>query len=74
MIPFNRLKQLNQDIFGATIIQGKLVNMTKRFYELLEMTEVSIKVGILASNYLHLDETGCFVRGHRYCLHVTSNK
>ena len=29
LIPFNRLKQLAQDIFGATISQGTLVNMTK---------------------------------------------
>ena len=31
LIPFNRLKQLTQDIFGVTISQGTLVNMTKRF-------------------------------------------
>jgi len=74
LIPFNRLKQLTQDIFKTTISQGTLVNMTKRFYELLEPTEVSIKENLLASNYLHLDETGCYVNGHRYWLHVTSNK
>ena len=74
LIPFSRLKQLTQDIFKTTISQGTLVNMTKRFYKLLEPTEVSIKENLLASNYLHLDETGCYVNGHRYWLHVTSNK
>ena len=74
LIPFNRLKQLTQDIFGVTISQGTLVNMTKRFYELLETTEASIKENLLASSYLHLDETGCYVNGKRQWLHVTSNK
>ena len=74
LIPFNRVKQLTQDIFGATIIQETLVNMTKRFYELLETTEASIKESLLSSNYLHLDETGCHVNGKRQWLHVTSNK
>ncbi|MFQ6895645.1 MAG: IS66 family transposase [Turicibacter sp.] len=74
LIPFNRLKQLTQDIFRLTISQGTLVNMTKRFYELLETTEASIKENLLASSYLHLDETGCYVNGKRQWLHVTSNK
>ena len=74
LIPFKRLKQLTQDIFGLTISQGTLVNMTKRFYELLETTEASIKENLLASSYLHLDETGCYVNGKRQWLHVTSNK
>ena len=74
LIPFNRLKQLTQDIFGATISQGTLVNMTKRCDELLETTEASIKENLLASSYLHLDETGCYVNGKRHWLHVTSNQ
>ena len=49
LIPFNRLKQLTQDIFRATISQGTLVNMTKRCDELLETTEASIKENLLAS-------------------------
>ena len=74
LIPFNRLKQLTQDIFKATISQGTLVNMTKRCDELLETTEASIKETLLASHHLHLDETGCYVNGKRHWLHVTSNK
>ena len=74
LIPFNRLKQLTQDIFKATISQGTLVNMTKRCDELLETTEASIKENLLASNHLHLDETGCYVNGKRHWLHVTSNQ
>ncbi len=50
------------------------MNMTKRFYELLAPTEASIKENLLSSNYLHLDETGCYVNGKRQWLHVTSNK
>ena len=74
LIPFNRLKQLTQDIFAATISQGTLMNMTKRFYELLAPTEASTKENRLSSNYLHLDETGCYVNGKRQWLYVTSNK
>ena len=74
LIPFNRLKQLTQDIFGVILSQGTLVNMTKRFYELLETTEASIKEHLLTSSYLHLDETGCAVNGKRHWLHVTSNQ
>ncbi|MDO4926039.1 MAG: transposase [Turicibacter sp.] len=65
LIPFNHLKELTQDIFKATISQGTLVNMTKRCYELLETTEASIKERLLSSNYLHLDETGCYVNRER---------
>lgn len=74
MIPVNRLKQLTKDVFGAKINQGTLANMTKRFYDLLETTETSIKESLLLSNYLHLDETGCYVNGDRQWGHVTSNK
>lgn len=73
-VPHDRLKQLTKDIFGAKISTGTLVNMTKRFYDLLETTEVSIKENLLASHLLHLDETGCYVDGSRHWLHVTSNK
>lgn len=73
-VPYNRLKQLTKDIFGANISAGTLVNMTKRFYEQLETTEASIKENLLASHLLHLDETGCYVNGARHWLHVTSNK
>ena len=38
------------------------------------MTEASIKENLLASNHLHLDETGCYVNGKRHWLHVTSNQ
>ena len=50
------------------------MNLTKRFYELLETTKASIKENFLASSYLHLAETGCYVNGKRQWLHVTSNK
>lgn len=63
-----------QDIFRATINQGTLVNMKKRFYELLEMTEIAIKERLLSSNYLHLDETRCSINGKKQWLYVTSNK
>ena len=43
LIPFKRLKQLTLDIFGVTLSQWTLMDMTKRFYELLETTEISIK-------------------------------
>lgn len=72
-VPYDRLKQLTADIFGAKISAGTLVNMTKRFYGLLESTEASIKENLLASSLLHLDETGCYVNGSRHWLHVTSN-
>ena len=74
LIPFNRLKQLTQDIFEETISQATLMNMTKRFYQLLEATETSISESLLASNYLYLDETGCYFNGNQRWLHVTSNK
>ena len=74
LIPYDRLKQLAKDVFGAKMSKGTLVNLTKRFYGLLESTEASIKESLLASSYLHLDETGCYVNGNRHWLHVTSNQ
>ena len=74
LIPFNRLKQLTQDIFKETISQAILMNMTKQFYQLLEATETSISKNLLASNYLYLHETGCYFNGNQRWLQVTSNK
>lgn len=73
-IPYDRLKQLTKDVFGAQISQGTLVNMTQRVYSLLESTESLIKDLRLTSKVLHLDETGCYVDGNRHWFHVTSNK
>lgn len=73
-IPYDCLRQLTKDVFGAKINQGTLANLIQRFYGLLEKTEVAIKESLLSSNYLHLDETGSYVNGNQYWLNVTSNK
>ena len=61
-------------MFGATISQGTLANITQIFYGLLEKAEVAIKESLLSSKYLHLDETGCCVAGNRRWIHAISKK
>ena len=73
-IPYHHLKQLIKDIFRANISQGTLANMIKRLYDVLEPIQIAIKENLLSSNFLHLDETGCYVNRKRHWLHFTSNK
>jgi transposase len=73
MIPFQRMSELFEEVFSQRISEGTLVKMIERVSDSLIEIEAAIKENLVASDLIHLDETGCYVGEQRQWLHSTSN-
>lgn len=71
-IPYERSRQLISDLFGAQISTGTLQNMLRTASNRVKKAIDSIKVGLIASEVGHFDESGFYIRGKRHWLHVAS--
>lgn len=69
-MPFDKISQLTDDLFGHPINVSTLVSANKVCYQELEPVEQSIKTAVESSAVVHLDETGCQVAGKRNWLHT----
>jgi transposase len=74
LIPFERVAQLFEDLFGIPLSPGTCTNMDRRLYKNLESFEKSLKTHLLASRVLHLDETGVRCNKKLHWIHVTSSE
>jgi transposase len=74
LIPFERVSQLFEDLFGIPLSPGTCTNMDRRLYKNLEVFEKSLKAHLLASKVLHLDETGVRCDKKLHWIHVTSSE
>lgn len=74
LIPFERVSQLFEDLFGIPLSPGTCTNMDRRLYKNLEVFEKSLKTHLLASGVLHLDETGVRCDKKLHWIHVTSSE
>jgi transposase len=72
LIPFDRTIEMIRDLFGHSMSEGTIANMTKRLVRGLESTEQHIKEQVLQAPVIHVDETGMQVNGQREWLHVYS--
>ena len=57
-IPFDRLQELFDDLFGIHVSDGVLVDSNEQCYENLEIAEAEIKTNLMVSAVAHFDETG----------------
>jgi transposase len=57
-IPFDRLQEFFQDVFGIRISDGVLTDSNELCFKNLASTELEIKAQLLASQVNHFDETG----------------
>lgn len=72
LLPFERVTNLMEDLFGAPISEGTLFNTTKQASTALVEVEETIKKAITAAPNVHFDETGQRIGGKLQWLHVSS--
>ncbi|MEW5323894.1 transposase, partial [Geobacillus thermoleovorans] len=70
MIPYQRLRDMMEELYQHPISTGTLVNMVKRGREALEPNMDIIEEALLPSDILHVDETSLRVDGKQAWVHV----
>ena len=70
LLPWARTCEVLADLVGAQMSEGTLASLTKRCAEQLKEVEGQIKQALTKAEVLHQDETGLYVTGQRYWLHV----
>ena len=69
-LPYERICELCETVFGFTPSEGTIYNALNHCYEELEPFEEEIKAKLREAEVLHCDETGCRVKGKTQWLHV----
>ncbi len=72
-IPYNRLTELCEDLYGQPLSEATIVAANGRIYENLEPFEQRLKVLLPQAPLNHCDESGLRVAGRLHWLHVVSN-
>ena len=70
LIPYDRVEELFEDLFGQPFSEGSLFTANGICYEALEGAEQEIKRQILSAPVINCDETGAQVEGKTRWLHV----
>lgn len=73
LIPVDRVSEIFKDIYGLSLSAGTCVNVDKRVFTRLAPFEERLKVYLIASKVLHVDETGMRCNKKLHWLHVTSS-
>jgi transposase len=74
LLPFKRLQELFDDIFGVRLSQGTLNNILSKGYDALNEFEATVKDQITTDSVVHFDETGIRVKSKLHWLHVASTE
>ncbi len=74
-MPLNmeRTTQLFKDLFGVSLSEGFLVNMTTRCAESLSGFNENLKSRLIGAQVLHNDETGININGTLHWIHTAGN-
>ena len=72
LLPFERVSEMMQDLFGASLCEGTLQNTTQQAFTALSDVELSIYKAICNSHLAHFDETGMRIARKLNWLHVAS--
>jgi transposase len=70
LLPFERLRQTCQDLFGQPLSLGTLTQTNERSYHRLAPVETAIIKGLIQAPALNVDESGVRVAGRLHWLHV----
>jgi len=73
-LPFDRLAQMFEDIFGIRISPATCANVDRKLFDQLDSFEANLKEFLIASQILHLDETGMRCNKKLHWIHVASSK
>lgn len=74
LIPFERVAQIFEDVFGLPLSVGTCANMDKRLFQNLEAFEENLKAHLITCKVLHLDETGVRCEKKLHWIHVVSSE
>jgi transposase len=74
LLPYERISELINDIFGKNISCGTLFNTNKQCYNKLEETEKRIFENLLNAKINHFDETGIRCEANTMWLHTITNE
>jgi len=72
LLPYDRLAQLSEDLFGQPLSAGTLVAANERVFAQLEPFAQALVNQVPQAPVVHLDESGLRVAGALHWLHVTS--
>ena len=70
MLPYERITQVMEDLFGHPVSEGVILNALTRLEENLSCFNTTTKEALLQSAVLHADETGINVRGKLHWAHI----
>jgi transposase len=70
LLPWGRACEVLADLLGVQISEGTLASLSERCAENLREVEGQIKQALVKAEVLHQDETGLYVKGVRYWMHV----
>jgi transposase len=72
LLPYDRLRQICEDLLGQPLSAASLVRANQRVYERLAGFEGKLMRALLAAAVLHVDESGLRVASRLHWLHVAS--
>jgi transposase len=72
LLPFERVCELMGDLFGISLSEGTLHNITQEAFDGLADVETSIYQALCKAHIAHFDETGMRITGKLNWLHVAS--
>ena len=73
LIPFERVSQIFEDLYGVSLSPGTCKNMDRRLFKNLEAFELNLKAHLLACKVLCFDETGIRCAKKLNWIHVTAS-
>lgn len=73
LLPFQRLQELAQDLWGQPISPGTLARIEQVASQRLRPFEQQLKLELQQAAVVHFDETGLYQQGRRRWLHNASN-
>jgi len=73
LIPYNRIEDYFKEQLHIPISSGSIFNFNQEAYDLLKTFEEKVKLKLIKSVLMHVDETSINIGGKKYWLHCTSN-
>ena len=73
LLPLERTVQLFKDLFGISLSEGFLVNMSTRCADSLSGFIENLKSKLIGAQVLHSDETGVNINGTLHWIHTAGN-
>ena len=70
LLPWARACEVLSDLVGVQISEGTLASLIERCAQNLKEVEEATKEALVKADVLHQDETGLYVKGMRYWMHV----